>query len=254
MKIEKVNDHQIRCTLTKADLAARELKMSELAYGTEKAKSLFRDMMLQASYQFGFEADDIPLMIEAIPLSGDTIVLIITKVEDPEELDTRFSKFAPSVRDNDDDVIEEDANLGADDVLDMFRKLRGIAEDAIASSSSNATPVPTTKKKGKELQITVPVELTQLYSFESLEDVTKLAHVLNGYYKGNNSLYKDAEDGTYHLIVSKSDHSPEEFNKVCNIITEYARSERFHPASAAFLAEHSETIIENDALQEMAQL
>ena len=37
MKIEKVNDHQIRCTLTKADLADRELKISELAYGTEKA-------------------------------------------------------------------------------------------------------------------------------------------------------------------------------------------------------------------------
>ena len=45
MKIEKVNDHQIRCTLTKADLADRELKISELAYGTEKAKSLFRDMI-----------------------------------------------------------------------------------------------------------------------------------------------------------------------------------------------------------------
>ena len=29
MKIEKVNDHQIRCTLTKADLADRELKISQ---------------------------------------------------------------------------------------------------------------------------------------------------------------------------------------------------------------------------------
>lgn len=99
MKIEKVNDHQIRCTLTKADLADRELKISELAYGTEKAKNLFRDMMQQASYEFGFDADDIPLMIEAIPLNSECIVLVITKVEDPEELDTRFSKFAPSVHD-----------------------------------------------------------------------------------------------------------------------------------------------------------
>ena len=95
MKIEKVNDHQIRCTLTKADLADRELKISELAYGTEKAKSLFRDMMQQAQIQFGFEADNIPLMIEAIPVSAESVILIITKVEDPEELDTRFSKFAP---------------------------------------------------------------------------------------------------------------------------------------------------------------
>ena len=95
MKIEKVNEHQIRCTLTREDLANRELKISELAYGTEKAKILFRDMMRQAAFECGFEAEDIPLMIEAIPLSSECIVLIITKVEDPEELDTRFSKFAP---------------------------------------------------------------------------------------------------------------------------------------------------------------
>ena len=60
MKIEKINDNQIRCTLTRADLAARHLKLSELAYGTEKAKMLFHDMMQQASSEFGFEADDIP--------------------------------------------------------------------------------------------------------------------------------------------------------------------------------------------------
>ena len=41
----------------------------------------------------GFEADNIPLMIEAIPVSADSIILIISKVEDPEELDTRFSQI-----------------------------------------------------------------------------------------------------------------------------------------------------------------
>ena len=98
MRIEKLNDNQIRCTLTKDDLATRQIKLSELAYGTEKTKELFRDMMQQASVDFGFEADNIPLMIEAIPLPNECIVLIITKVEDPEELDTRFSKFAPGER------------------------------------------------------------------------------------------------------------------------------------------------------------
>ena len=58
MKIEKLNDHQIRCTLTSEDLATRNIKLSELAYGSEKAKALFRDMMQQAAIDFGFEADD----------------------------------------------------------------------------------------------------------------------------------------------------------------------------------------------------
>ena len=97
MKIEKISDNQIRFTLTGEDLAARQIKLSELAYGTEKARNLFREMMQQAASQVGFEADNIPLMIEAIPMSEGSIVLVVTKVENPEELDTRFSGFAPSL-------------------------------------------------------------------------------------------------------------------------------------------------------------
>ena len=75
MRIEKINEHQIRCTLYQKDLKDREIRISELAYGTEKARALFRDMMQQASYEFGFEADDIPLMIEAIPMLPDALIL-----------------------------------------------------------------------------------------------------------------------------------------------------------------------------------
>ena len=126
MRIEKVNEHQIRCTLTREDLATRELKISELAYGTEKAKTLFRDMMQQAAFEFGFEAEDLPLMIEAIPASSDSIVLIITKVEDPEELDTRFSKFAPSPGSEWDTTKKTLPNKldGADTLLDLLDKVK----------------------------------------------------------------------------------------------------------------------------------
>ena len=41
MKIEKINDNQIRCTLTRADLAARHLKLSELAYVPRKQRCCF---------------------------------------------------------------------------------------------------------------------------------------------------------------------------------------------------------------------
>ena len=117
VKIEKINDTQIRCTLTSEDLADRQLKLSELAYGSEKAKDLFRDMMLQAQDQFGFEADNVPLMIEAIPITPDSIVLIITKVEDPEELDTRFSKFAAGIDETAPSQTEGPSVTGADDIF-----------------------------------------------------------------------------------------------------------------------------------------
>ena len=103
MKIEKISNSQIRCILTGEDLASRQLRLSELAYGSEKARALFRDMMEQAAIQCGFDAENYPLMIEAIPLGADSIVLIVTKVDNPEELDTRFSNFAPDA----DELLKE---------------------------------------------------------------------------------------------------------------------------------------------------
>lgn len=93
MRIEKINENQIRCFLTKEDLEARNLKLSELAYGSDKAKELFRELMRWAYYKFNFDAENIPLMIEAVPLSADSILLIVSKVAYPEEFDSRFSEF-----------------------------------------------------------------------------------------------------------------------------------------------------------------
>ena len=109
MKIEKISENQIRCTLNKADLSERHLKISELAYGSDKAKELFRDMMEQANIDFGFDADNIPLMIEAIPTSKDSIVLLITKVDNPDDMDAKLDRFGLSDLDASlDDGLEED--------------------------------------------------------------------------------------------------------------------------------------------------
>ncbi len=253
MRIEKVNERQIRCTLTKADLADRELKISELAYGTEKAKLLFRDMMQQAEYQFGFEADDIPLMIEAIPLSGEAIVLIITKVEDPEELDTRFSKFAPSVREemSEGSYYQNEKSAGADDIIDLFRKIKQQASAAGgALSAPDDAGIPENKKK--EVQITIQVDLTKMYSFDDLSQAIKAAHILKGIYHGENRLYKSLENGKFYLVMKKSDHTPEQFNKICNMLSEYADTEEYSPAIESFIKEHSELLIPEYALEKLA--
>ena len=134
MKIEKISDNQIRCTLTKEDLDSHQIRISELAYGTDKAKKLFREMMQQAQIEFGFEADNIPLMIEAIPVNGESVILIVTKVEDPEELDTRFSKFSPYKKTKQDTLHFD----GADNIIDIFQKLYEETQKAASQGASSS--------------------------------------------------------------------------------------------------------------------
>lgn len=251
MKIEKISDTQIRCTLTKEDLDSHQIRISELAYGTEKAKKLFRDMMQQAQIEFGFEADNIPLMIEAIPISGESVILIITKVEDPEELDTRFSKFSPYKK-----MKPEEMHFdGADDIIDMFQKLFEETKKAVSEKSKN---LPSNEKPSSSQNTAsteddaseVNVELIRLYTFQELDEVIAAAHRLNGFYKGNNMLYKDGQE-LYQLIVHQSSTSAEDFNKVCNILSEYGTGHTFSATGEAHLKEHGE-LISKKALQQLA--
>lgn len=269
MKIEKISDNQIRCTLNKLDLVSREIKISELAYGTEKAKRLFQDMMQQASHEFGFEADDFPLMIEAIPISADCIVLVITKVDDPDELDTRFSKFSPSYDDEDDDEDYEDGSdynyfsrnhsNGADDILKMFMK----NEDNF-SEDEEFTPLPdimSPKENAKEFdnlsqlgKIPSDANLVKIFSFSNLQVIEQLAVVLKDLYQGVNTLYKDPRNSIYYLVVNKTDHTPEEFNKICNTISEYGNKEVSTISKEAYFREHLTVIIKDKALQVLSSI
>ena len=254
MRIEKINENQIRCTLSKEELADRQIKISELAYGSEKAKSLFRDMIEQANYEFGFEAEDIPLMIEAIPLSGENIILQITKVEYPEEIDTRFSKFSET--EEEEHVAEENLfpeTQGADDILGLFQKMKEDLEQQVEEKEAQVDAAASADVK-KLTEPVKPLNLTKMFEFVSLEQLERLAYVLGGYYEGKNDLYKDVKKNRFYLIVRKSQHTPEEFNKVCNIILEYSVQKKYSVATEAYFGEHGKLILKENALQVLGSL
>ena len=254
MKIEKLNDNQIRCTLTPADLEERQLKLSELAYGTEKAKSLFHDMMQQAAHEFGFEADDTPLMIEAIPTSPDSIVLIITKVEDPEELDTRFAKFSPSPQNGSSgkkniSVFDHLKKLeGAEEFLNLLKQMKNVVSAAPENISADMTE-ETTPEESEEKAPSI-----RMFSFSTLDSAIRASRLLVSMYQGSNTLYKDETNDIYILALNQSSHTASDFNKICNMLSEYGLSEQGNSATLAFLEEHCSVIASQNAVQTLGTL
>ena len=204
-------------------------------------------MMQQAQIQFGFEADNIPLMIEAIPVNLDSVILIVTKVEDPEELDTRFSKFSPYKDNAQAEPLQLD---GVDNIIDIFQK---ICEAKMKGTTRKQANQKETSEKSAASSETPTVDLIRLFSFYHLDDVIAAAHGLNGFFAGKNTLYKDSSDGRYQLVLHQSEYSPEEFNKVCNILSEYGSGRAFSAAGEAHLKEHGE-LISSSALQQLTQL
>ena len=241
MKIEKVNEHQIRCTLTQEDLASRRLKLSELAYGSDKAKDLFRDMMEKANDECGFDADNIPLMIEAIPINPECIVLIITKVEDPEEFDTRFSKFAPGISDvsdydDEDDEDEEEETPSPEGFISLSDLLNKFKDSASAKGKSKYN------FDG------------MAFAFGSITELASVARTADSFFRGQSALYLDPSSEKYLLVISRSNMDMAEFVQVCNLFGEYGEPAKGRLLAESYLKEHYEVIIESDAVSNLAEI
>lgn len=276
MRIERINDNQIRCTLSKRDLSERHLKISELAYGSDKAKELFRDMMEQANMDFGFEADDIPLMIEAIPTSKESIVLVITKVDDPDEFEEKFSKFGNlankfdiSTDDSDDffeeddseDVLEDDEEYEGD-LINCFEQLNEIIENASEADGANSEFIPLHEilKKNKKARNAASSQkkpalndIARLYSFTSLKFVIRASKAVQQIYSGKNSVWKDENSSRYFLLLTKSNGNFS-FDKVCSIISEFGKKETLTYATQDYFNEHYTLILKDDAITKLSLL
>jgi adapter protein MecA 1/2 len=287
MKLEKLSDTQIRCTLSKEDLSQRQLHLSELAYGSEKAKELFRDMMQQASIELGFEADNIPLMIEAIPISNDCLVLVVTKVEDPDELDTRFSRFSKINVDNsfdedfsdiDDTDFEEMDFLDDEDDIDMddeplpfspssdfdnadsdastSSKERSAIDDALDLIAPFTQAIAQAKKEAmrKKKENRSSVQDCQYYSFQNFSQAAQLGAFLAPFFEGESSLYKDSFSNNYYMILRKTQSENDTFHRACNIAADFGVRISASYATPAYFREHFETILEENAVEMLGEL
>ncbi|MBQ5952181.1 MAG: adaptor protein MecA [Lachnospiraceae bacterium] len=231
MKIERINDHQFRCVLSRKDLLDRSMKLAELAYGSPKARELFNEMMEKAYEDLGFEIGDLPVMVEAIPMPGEEIVLIISRVEDPDELDTRFSRFTPA------GAQEESApgRDGLDDLLSVFRRVADAVKDA-------QEPAPEE-----------PADATRVFSFPDLDSVCEACRVVASFFAGDSALYKSPE-GRYYLSVSCGKGEKEDFSRVLNILGEYGARDGRSDAHAAHFTEHLRPLMESGAVQRLARV
>lgn len=245
MKIERINENQFRCTLTRSDLADREIKISELAYGSEKAHHLFDDLLAKAMDELGFEADDAPLMVEAIPISSECLILIVTKVDDPEELDTRFSNFTASYE-TDSDCEEETEN--ADEIFDLFNQIR----QSIASLSNTELPAAEPMIKEVTADTADHTDTAKLRScacvFDSLDSASDLACRLPEGVSIETTLYKQPSEGKYLLTIDEVSGAEDDYRMACVLCAEFGHIRKTTAVSRSFFNEHYEIIIRQNAI------
>ena len=178
-------------------------------------------------------------MIEAIPLGADSIVLIVTKVDNPEELDTRFSNFAPSVK--------KDALPSKAQPSQLSQLLNALKESGAGQQGKTPDEI---MKERRDYLLT-----SRLYSFETISDVIRASKLLSGIFEGDSSLYRDEKTQLLYLLLKM--HGVDEVTSMQSALaalSEYGQPEKISPARQQYVVTHCSPILAQNAIETLSQL
>lgn len=205
MRMEKINDRQVKFYVSEQDLRARKITPAELKYNSRETKALFKELLNTASRSFHFNEEDLPVMIEAVPLPEGELMIIISAVEDAEELDPHFVHFSQ-------EAAEENAEEPA-----AFSEQE--AEGAAVRSAVFRLP-------------DIGAVITFCKHLALFPGSTAL-------YRG------EGAHRFYLCLIRPAEMEPREFYVFLNRISEYAELLPESPLLYAFLREHDKPVMED---------
>ena len=119
--------------------------------------------------------------------------------------------------------------------------------------STGTVPVPAANKPESSADTQKDAPVIRCFSFENLDAFNEAAKAVLPVYNDKSHLFKHT-NGRYYVFLEKTRCSSVDFNKTCNILSEYGKKEYLPDSSLLFFTEHMDSIIKNRAIQVMAKL
>jgi len=228
MKIEKVSDTQLKIIVSRADLNERNIDLIELLNGSDKTHGLLRDMMEQALVEYDFQINNSPIVIEVSPLSLDSLMLIVTKMD--------AAQSETSLGGQDHGLAE---GLSLSNSINLLSELAKLTYHKKRPSSAKARPV-----RKRE-------DVSAVFSFERLDDVINASVRLYDIFDGESLLVK--KGGKYFLIINNTQQENRpSINTLGSILCEYGQKHPVTNLSEHYLKEHGDVLIERRATVKLA--
>ena len=215
MKIERISDTQVKVILYSDDLADRNINLAELAYGNDKTVGLFREMMEHAVKDCGFKFSNSPLMIEATPLSSDSLMLVIT-------------------------VVSE-SSLNQESGMNFLREISKIKDFARKNFDGAKGKI----KKAAE-------ETSLVSSVASIDDAAFASARIAAFFNGDSQLIK--KDGLYYLIIENNQpENRPAIKRLEAVLSEYGGKQNSNALYVSHLREYGEIIIAEKAVSKLCR-
>lgn len=234
MKIEKISDTQIRCTLTGDDLDSMNIKLTDLILKKDKSRALFEDILETALAEFNFKPGEAPMMIEAMPGDDNSVVLTFTVVDGKTTSSLPLSSLLGG----------NDANTNTTPAFDGLVGSENTTVSAGISSSNSDDKIST---KGSNTA-------SNIFSFKTMDEVIDIIPVIKNDFNGKSNLHLDHANKLFILSLFQCDSEYDSYYKVCNTLCEFGVLEICNTLSLAYLNEYCQPIVLNNAVELLGQI
>jgi adapter protein MecA 1/2 len=160
-----------------------------------------------------------------VPLSTDSIMLIITKIDNREELESKFT------------------SLPNPDSRKFIKRLTGDIESEI---SDDTIEIPVIEDESEN---PAGIKAFFVYKFTEFNNVTIVASKLIDFSIDNSMLYKNHQDGLFYLVLLANEMDRREAKIVRGLLAEYADQVITKKTIISHYDEHFDVIIKNNALK-----
>lgn len=237
MKIERISENQIRCTLTRGELLARHLNASKLTGGEPEAKQLLRELLERSHEELDFDLDGKPLMVET-SLSEAGLIMTVTKLDgqqgDPKGAAPGGNSFANALM----------------NILDLAVRggEKGKTAPRTAPGAAQGEPDPKKARGGADAEAGTGAAAFSFFHKENLMALKVLPELDRGI---RSSLYYQPKNKLYYLLITAPKSKAEVLERAACLLSEYGHRLPATDATRAYYKEHYVTVFARGALEQL---
>ncbi len=283
MKLKRISDNTIRCTVSAEEMDQYEINLDDLLGHRDKAENFFRRILRQAEEELGFEANagDLNVQLSVLP-KGDVSMMIskgdsvtigdmishITEALDgliDEKSKDALNEIVSHRKKEKEDKpsFEKSAKKNSNDFGDGLKH----GKDAARQKAQEVANIDLTKKAPTEEDIAIArvgeelnAQRQDLFeqlrkplwaAFSSMDQAIQMVRRLDPEMEIPAELYE--RYSIYYLRMNFTDKIEEASNAVL-LISEFADTVYVEDTSAKIFKEHANTILKKDAIDILRSL
>lgn len=270
MKIEPFENNSIKVTLDSEDLEHFGIDLHRDTYGSPRLEQLFRRIGSKLRQEQGFNPEDLPVAIEAIPVNVQQLVLNFIPVPYADEAGNGYAHFStlsaadeamglygtdagetergPAYGGDEEDFADDSAGPSGDSF--SFRDpspFQSAFADKAGSSHASGSGQQGASETIKALAVT----------FHTFQEAGTACAVLPSFADSAESWLFRMESGqapsSYILFIRRTENGADapDFREIARILSEYGRVGTCQPSRLDYYLEHGTCLIRKEAIRRL---